>query len=182
MQNNEDTHFLNKTKVEMNTIEKHDIGDTHVIGSTISGSKSTKNPRECILGLIKTIESFIQENEYVSLPAKLALVPIPNDIKGVDVLIKKDVSEYYNNMPTDMVIDEIKTINESLTWEMRAYAEIPIIVDSSVFPKKATHFAAILGPNYVIWTVYPVDGINGVAPQINKENVEFWKAHVFAKN
>ena len=118
------------------------------------------------------VDQFLISSSFVtSEPAKLLLIPVDDTIIGYDSLVVEDVSKYYKDMPIDMEVNEKRQINDVLHWEMRMYAEIPVIVNKSKKPIIATHIAVILGPENVVWTAYPVNGIEGVAPQITKDNI-----------
>jgi hypothetical protein len=174
-----------RTYLEMFQKDEHDTGKHHEAGSKQSGSKATKNSVEFVTDIINNnkIEDYIKENKYVNSPARLALISMKDGFggTGTDALLEQNVSKYYESMPEDMKEKETKEIpNTTLYWEKRMRAEIPCIVDKSKSPKKATHIAAILGPNNVIWATYPCAGGAGVAPPLNKASIEFWKKHVFA--
>lgn len=159
-------------------IDKHN--NCHTLDTEQCGSKANKNPRDFALEHLHEIEKYITNSQYVKDPAKLALIPVDDTIIGYDSLAAKDVSQFYENMPIDMKVGEKREINDMLHWELRMYADFPVIVDKSEKSKIATHIAIILGPGDVVWTAYPANGIEGVAPQITKENLDFWKNHVFS--
>ena len=176
------------TYLEMVQKDEHDTGKHHEKGSKQSGSKATKNSVEFVTDIINNnkIEDYTEKykkNQYVKAPARLALIDIEHGFggTGTDALLEQDVSERYESMPEDMKEKETRKIPDTtLYWEKRMRAEIPCIVDTSKSPNEATHIAAILGPNNVIWATYPCAGEAGVAPPLNKASIEFWKKHVFA--
>ena len=150
-----------------------DHDSAHNKDSKVSGSKSDSDPREMAKQALGNGTAKETKSKYVSSPAKLYVLKTEKKI-GTDALIKVTKLQSYPK-----TLEDAKD-GKDYTWEMRPMAKIPVRVYKNEAAADATMLAIITPDAKTIWTAYPIKDVNGVAPMLTLDNIDFWSEHGFA--